>query len=119
MIQNKVKYAWVLSPNNYIDGVGSTSPNSFKRLLEVIRVNTPVNGYFKLGGILDILNETLGLFKDITYYDGYYKYNGKPLLLILGNLSTRELEIIEKYGFAIDRFNGTIINIRDMELSIS
>ncbi|ALU12790.1 hypothetical protein EYM_07590 [Ignicoccus islandicus DSM 13165] len=119
LIQNKVKYAWVLSPNNYIDGVGSTSPNSFKRLLEVIRVNTPVNGYFKLGGILDILNETLGLFKDITYYDGYYKYNGKPLLLILGNLSTRELEIIEKYGFAIDRFNGTIINIRDMELSIS
>ncbi len=108
------KFAWLVvlpkSSSDYIEGKASIPSVSYLDLLmKYIRMNTPVKGWFKLGGVVGLINQTLLHWPSLNY-PGYVTCNGKPALFVYGNLTEKVLKVMEKYGFCVKVWRGKFID---------
>jgi len=119
LIKHRVKWVWgvVISDrlDYYLEGLSSAPPSEVSRLAAMIKANTPLRGYFKLGGILGILNTTLMRVKSPVY--PYPTLNGKPLVIIIpyevsNKTLAKAVAIFKRAGFSPEVLKVPIANVK-------
>ena len=119
LIKHGVKWVWgvVISDkiDYYLKGLSSAPPSELSRLAAMIKANTPIKGYFKLGGILGILNSTLIRIQPPVY--PYPVLSGKPLVIIIpyeaSNTTLAEaIGVFKQAGFVPEVMKVPIANVK-------
>ena len=108
------KFAWLIvlpnSTRDYITGKASIPSLSYlDLLLNYVKANTPVKGWFKLGGIIGLINQTLLHWPPLSY-PGYVTCDGRPALFIYGKASATIIKTVERYGFCVKAWKGPFVD---------